>query len=1021
MQKDNNPKLPLLSLIFALTSLLGLGQDQQIEIHGVVTGADDQILSGVSVVVKGSNIGVTTDENGTYKIKAKTGNLLRFSFVGYQVLEVKVTNNREVNVQLDVIAKGLNEVVVLGYGTQVKRDLTASVSSINVNNLKEFSISNATQLIQGTAPGVVVKQTNGAPGGEFQVMIRGVGSLGASSAPLYVIDGFPIGNVIGRNLTPNDIESISILKDAVSTAIYGARGANGVVLITTKKAKTGKTNLSINGKYGITNVPDSRRIKVLNGPEFAEFKKSSFMDKIRFFENREPDIDEIPEDFRFPEQTKISTDWFKEILHQNAPFQDYNVSYSHANNNTRSLISASYLDQQGALIKSNFRNYSLRANMDGKFNDFLHMGLNISVSHAESNWDDGTTGRDAIVGRSLLVDPREPVYNDDGSWNLYLGNHDGILAYPNPVMVLHEQLRRKNFDNALAIAFVEVDFFQRFRFRSSISARYNFYGFREYVPSIIGRNLAGPPPRDASETDLMNKTVGLSADQLLTYSNKFKEHNINLLVGYSAQKESIYALTGSGSQYPDDLIPYLGSAAIRSSASGDQRWSLLAYFTRVNYSYKGKYLFSGTLRREGSSRFGELNKYGTFPALSGGWRISDEPFFPKAIWIQDLKFRASWGETGNNNIGNYSSLAFMGQKNYILGGNFASGLVVGNLANSVLKWERNSQIDIGADLTAFDGSLFFTADYYKRITKDMLLPVEIPATTGFNTVLDNVGKVQNSGFEFTIGYNKRISQVEIFGNLNFSINRSKVLEILASNDEILNIDLYGSSNRSKVGRPIGMLFGFKTLGIFQNQLEIDHSPIQEGAIPGSFKYLDADGSGTIEYDPTDWVEIGNPWPKFTYGFSFGGSYKNFNVSVLLTGAYKYDMYATIQESVANMDGVFNIMEEAKYRWRSEANPGKNYWPTTNFWKWERESNSRYVHDASHLWVKDITVGYTLPEKIKLPFRLKVFASVNNFLLFTRYPGTNVEADDYGGTIRPGKDDSGYPIPRTYIMGVSIQF
>ncbi|MEJ7684544.1 MAG: TonB-dependent receptor [Segetibacter sp.] len=353
-------------------------------------------------------------------------------------------------------------------------------------------------------------------------------------------------------------------------------------------------------------------------------------------------------------------------------------------------------------------------------------------------------------------------------------------------------------------------------------------------------------------------------------------------------------MSGSRNQFPNDLVPYLGSAIIRSSGSTEYGWSMEAYFGRLNYSYKGRYLFSGTFRREGSSRFGSKNKWGDFPALSAGWRISDEPFMPKNGWLNDLKIRGSYGITGNNNIGNYSSLSFMNASNYILGNNFVSGQIVSSFANAQLGWEKSKQTDIGLDLSAFNNKFTFTAEYYNRITSNMLLSIQLPAISGFTSTLGNVGKVQNKGFEFAAGYRTKFNAVNFWSNFNISFNRNKVLEIRGENDEIWNGSFYGDYNVSKVGRPIGMIYGFKVLGIFNNEEEISKSPTQDGAIPGVYKYYDADGDGKISYDTKDMVEIGNPWPKATYGLTLGGDYKNADLGILFTGAQGYDVFRAIE-------------------------------------------------------------------------------------------------------------------------------
>ncbi|HEX7411819.1 MAG TPA: SusC/RagA family TonB-linked outer membrane protein, partial [Bacteroidales bacterium] len=795
-----------LLLLFSIASTAGIYAQRTVT--GTVADKNGDPIPGVNVIVTGTTLGTITDITGKYSIEVPQGaNSLTFSFIGMDPQEITIGTLTQINVTMAESAIGLEEVVVVGYGSQIKRNVTAAISTIDVSTLKDIPVASVSRLLEGQTTGVTVKQTTGAPGKEFEVTIRGLGSLGAGSQPLYVVDGFPVGTSVGQNLNPNDIATITILKDAVSTAIYGARGSNGVMLITTKRAKAGEVNLSVTANYGIQNVPESRKLKVLNGVQFAEFKKESFMDKIRNLEHREPTIDEVPLDYRYPEQTKYSTNWSDAILNQNAAFRNYNITLSQGKGDIHSLVSVSYVGQEGALINTNYNNYSVRANIDGKINKFINMGLNVNGSYSKQNLA-STEGRDAVVGTALLIDPRYPIYNEDGTYNSYIGGHDGVFGWWNPVQYLNEVTDKQDIGDLLSNGFLEFSFLKNFKFKSVVNAKLNFSSYKGFTPSTIAGSYNSPPPRDATESDNAYSTVNLSADQLLTYANEFGDHHLDVLLGYTAQEETVKGLSGSGTTYPDDLVQYLNAAKIKSSGSEEYGWSMAAYFSRLNYSYKGRYLFSGTFRREGSSRFGSINKYGNFPALSAGWRISDEPFMPKYSWLNDLKIRGSWGLTGNNNIGNYSSLAFMNNTNYIFGNNFVTGKVVGSFPNNELGWEKSAQTDIGLDLSLFDNKLTFTTEYYDRVTSNMLLSIQLPAISGFTSSLGNVGKVQNNGFEFAAGYKTKINEISFWSNFNISFNRNKILAIRGVNDEIWSGDMWGIFNCSKVGRPIGMIYGY---------------------------------------------------------------------------------------------------------------------------------------------------------------------------------------------------------------------
>ena len=1019
-----------IQLILFCTLLAFRGLAQGVQVQGKVTTSSGAGIPGATILEQGTTNGATTNAEGAYKIVTTKANAaLVFSYVGLTSQTLNVQGRKVIDVTLEEDLKALQEVVVVGYGSQRKQDITSAVSVINMKDIGEQPANNMNQLLQGRAAGVVVKQKSGTPGGAFEVRVRGIGSLGAGSDPLYVIDGFAVGTSVGQNLNPNDIESISVLKDAASTAIYGARGSNGVVLITTKSAKEGKVNVNLSIDYGIQNVPDSRRVKMLNGVEFAQFKKEIFEDGIRYFQNREPTLEEVPIGFRYPEQTKYSTDWFGEIMHNNAPYTDVNLTISSGKGPLKSLLSIGYFKEEGTIIKTNYDRISIRSNIGGEVNKFLNVGLNINGSYTKQNLANAD-GRSALVGGALLMDPREPVYNPDGTMRPYIGGVDGAFGFPNPVFLLNNVIRRRNIGDILANGYAEIAILPNLKFRSSVNAKVNFNTFKEYVPSTIGASVAsgtaGAPPRIATARDINEQLRNYSFDELLTYAPKIgANQTLDLLLGFTSQKETLYGVDGSGNTFPDDLVPYLGAASIRSSNSYENGWTLLAYFARANYSYKDKYLLSASFRREGSSRFGAQNKYGDFPAASVGWRLTEESFMPKISWLTDVKLRASWGVTGNNNIGNYPSLAFVGANNYILGNAFAPGKVISSFANSNLKWEKSNQLDIGLDIATFNNKLTFTFEYYNKLTNDMLLPISIPAVSGFTTSLDNIGKVQNRGVEIGADFRTNIGAINFRTNANLTINRSKILAIKGANDMLYYGSFYGGYNVQKVGRPIGMIYGYKKMGIFNTQAEIDAWPKQDGVIPGGMKFADTNGDGIVSYDTQDMVEIGNPNPAFTWAWTGAADYRGIDLNILFVGAHDFDIYRNIEASTMNMDGVFNVLDKAKDRWRSPSNPGsnpnaKNSQGGTNYFKWSRESSERYVYDGSYVWLKSVTIGYTLPKFKSILSDARIFVTANNLLLFTKYPGNNPDAGVRGGT-ELNNDDESYPVPRTLAVGAKFNF
>lgn len=1005
-----------------------ISEPQGITITGIVVSAEDNVpIPGVNVVIKGTSTGTTTNFDGQYTIDIESNNaVLVFSYIGFTSKEVPVGNSTKIDVSLDEDVTSLDEVVLVGYGTKRKRDIVSAVSVVDMKEVKDVPASDASRLLLGQAPGVTVSQTSGRPGQELDIVIRGLSSLGANSKPLYVIDGFPVGTSTGQTIDPADIESMTVLKDAASTAIYGARGSNGVILITTKQGKVGRTSVTLDVVSGLQQIPDERREKMLNAVEFGRFQKESWIDKFILNEGREPTESEVPLRIRNPEKYTTSTDWFDEIANNAALFKKYNLTVTSGGEKTRSVISMGYLDQEGAIIKTNFERFNVRANVDTKISDNVTIGLNVSGSRTNERFiQDGS--RDLAVGKALWADPREPVYNPDGSFNDYLGGYladgDLIFGHVNPVQLLHEEKNTRHINRLLSNAYFEFDFLKNFQFKSLVNV--SLIGSREnrFRPSTLASNgFNSPPPRNAELNERYVEEVNWSTDQLLSYSKEFKgNHAVDILLGYTAQEATLRDIDGEGQKFPDDQVQFLQNAEIFSVESGESSWSLLAYFARMNYAFKDKYLLSATYRREGSSRFGSNNRWGNFPAVSLGWRVSDEFFLKNVNWLNDLKLRASFGITGNNNIGNYPSLSTLAAENYVLGGTFRPGKVLNSLANPQLGWEESNQFNYGLDLTILT-SLVFTAEYYKKTTENMLLPVNIPVISGFESTFTNIGKVQNTGFEFALGYQKQVTDdLTLRGNFNISFNDNEVLEIDGDNDEIRNGGLYGATNISRVGRSIGMLHGYRNLGVFRTVEQINASPTQDGAIPGSFIYFDANGDGEISYDTTDWVEIGNPHPEFIWAFTLGADYKAFDFNAVLTGAENYDVYRDIEASTLNLDGVFNVDVRAKERFRSADNPGNGRVPTTNFWKWERESNSFYIHDASHMWIRSVSLGYTLPLKSdELLSNARIYINADNLYLFSDFPGGNPQVSTTGG-INPGRDGSAYPVPRTVTLGATLSF
>lgn len=1009
--------------IFNANSGSGL---QPKSVEGKVFDSKNMPIIGATVIIKGTTKGTITDADGAYSLtNIPDDAILVFSFVGMKTQEVPVGELTTINVILEEETIFLNEVIAIGYGSQRKSDVTAAVSEVDLTSLQDISVPNASRLLQGQAAGVQVNQVSGIPGEDFQIRIRGVSSLGAGSEPLFVIDGFPVGNSLETYVNPNDIESITILKDAASTSIYGARGANGVVLITTKNAKEGEASIRVWSNTGIQNIPDSRKISVLNAQQFAQFQKERIGDNIRRSEGREPDITEIPQAWRYPEQITTSTNWFDEITNQNALTQEYGLLISNGTNKTRSFLSLNYLDQDGSIKKTDYQKFSARINLSNALNKYISVDWNLSAIYSNRNnpgtYDGNFTT--SIINSVLVMDPRDPVYNDDGTFNDFIGGRDGVFGYPNPVQRLYEETSLTSRGNVLSNGTIEITPFEGLSIRSSANISLNNTNYRYFKPSTIA-GWATPPPSQAYGYESYAKTLNYGIDNIVTYSPSLNNQKLDLMVGNVVQKENYQAISGDGSQYSEDLIPYISAAAQTTADVNYYDWSLAAFFGRVNYSLLDRYLVSATFRKEASSRFGSNNKWGNFPSFSVGWKVSEESFFPVIEAVNQLKLRASWGVTGNNNIGNYSHLARLSTSNYILNDQLVGGKVLSTFGNADLSWETSRQLDVGFDLIMFNGKIVLVAEYYNKITEDMLLPIEIPSISGFTSSLTNIGKVENKGYEFSLIYKNQIGKLGINSNFNIAFNRNKILEINNQSEELFSSNnFYGANSIFRVGQPIGMLYGYVVEGIMETEEDIANYPSHPGSTIGTYRYKDVNGDGEISYDTQDWDIIGNPHPKFTWGWNLNLTYGRFDASVNFVGMHKYDLYRNIEHFTMNVDGVFNTSTVMIDRWRSPEDKG-NGWAGTGNFQFTREANSQFVYDASHIWLRNVNVGYNIP-KISDLFALHVFLNMDNLALFTQYPGNNPQTNS-GDPLNPqivkiGVDNEVYPVPRILSIGINVNF
>jgi TonB-linked SusC/RagA family outer membrane protein len=907
-----------------------------------------------------------------------------------------------------------------------------------MENVKNLPVAGFDQALSGQIAGLQISTSNGIPGGGPQVQLRGIGAIGAFSQPLYVVDGFALSSTSSQisnpmnDIAPQDILSITVLKDASATAIYGSRGANGVIIINTKKGSSGESKIQISAYSGLQIIPQRADPNLMNAQEFAAFKKESISDQILANTGREATLDEIPEIFRNPEQLGEGTDWF-DVITQVAATHDINLSLSGGNDKIRTYVSGGYFKQEGVVISTGYERYSLRVNVDADLSQRFTVGISLAPTFSKRGKRiTGGAGRgEQGFGEALVASPIPPVYNEDGSYNAMIQEEPGIFPYPNPLMALKEVDDNSQGTRILTSAFVEYSLLDNLTLRSTFNADWQ-NGSRDFFhPSTVGY-LFEYPPTIPSALHSTFSNLNLLNENTLTYKNNFGEgHSVTGLVGYNIQHETTKGAIFDGTDFPDDDVKTFNAAARITGSTSVEEWALISYLARINYSYKDKYLLTATIRRDGSSRFGEDNRWGNFPSLALGWQVSNESFLQNVTWFSNLKLRVSYGKSGNFQIGNYTHMSQIVSSNYILGGGLVGGRRMNSLGNPLLGWEKMREINLGVDISFLNNRVYLTADFYKRNTEDLLLNTELPRSSGFSSAIENHGNIQNKGIELSIS-SSNIVRNNFTWNTDFNIafNRNKVLALGATNSPILAGRSYegNPTNITMVGQPIGLFYGFVFDGIYQSQGEIDNGPSFPGAVPGNMRVKDIDGNGVIN-DIEDFDVIGNPYPDFMWGITNTLTYKRFDLRVSATSQVGGSRIRTNQFTTHLLDGLFNVSRDLIDRWRSPSQPGNGKVPTTNGTgygrRMYRDINSLFVEDNTYFWIKNITLGYTFPDGIAKG-RIKearFYASIQNGLLFTKFSG-NPEVTSYvegGSALTPGYDSNPFPVPVIFSIGTNLTF
>ncbi len=1009
--------------------VLTLKQDmQQVSIKGTITDAStSEALPGANVQVKGTTTGTTTDLNGAFQIEASKGDVLVFTFIGYLPQEVTLGAETVLNIALAPDVTNLEEVVVVGYGTQKRSVVTGAISSVSSEAVNSLPSSGLDQALQGRAAGLTVI-ANGAPGYSSTMRVRGISTVNDAN-PLYVVDGVVTTTI--SNISPADIESIEVLKDASTAAIYGSLGSNGVIMVTTKKGKSGNVVVNLDGYYGVQYT--TARYDLMNSAQYKEYATSGAFTT--------PAVYTDPQ--YAARTTAAETDW-QDAIYQNGPMQDYNLSLSGGTENSTFRLSAGYLNQQGIVIHTGLERYNFRVNSDFK-KGRLKIGENLSLSYSKQNPLADNGGR-SLLEHAIKMAPYLPIYNSNnpGGFQGPTSSVDGQDA-ENPVRIMTLNSRTQNTQDILGNIYGELEIVKGLKFRTNLGLQDERITNNQLYPSFNDDNLGG----NTHWSNFANIFKNRATYTAFLFTNNFtynltvaEKHNFEALalMEYSSVNSTILN-TNSRNNLSNAVDEVSNTNASLSSGTID--YYRIGYLGRLNYNYDSKYLFSASIRKDASSRFGANKRWGTFPSLSVGWNIAKEAFLSDVPLLSNLKLRGSWGKAGNDKIADYAySSSLTSNMNYTFGNALLVGTTAAGRPNADLKWEEITMTNIGLDLGLFNNQFTLSAEYYINMSDDLLMQVPLPLSSGdwTGTIPQNAGSMETKGFELQLGYNDFEGEFRWSANLNLGTFHNEV-KSLGGATYISGFGFEGEDlNRCEVGQPAFFFYGWDFDGIFQSASEAEtymggtqHD--LNASTAGDFRIKDTDGDGAIT--ASDRTNIGNPFPKMTLGFDLNASYKGFDFNVFISGVYGNKLYNTNLYDLQAMPRLFNAGVEVLDRW-TPTNPS-NTIPRAGAVAANAQASSRFVEDGAYTKLKNITLGYTLPGNLlknKLT-KLRIYVSAQNMITITKYSGLDPEVGRYlasGTTLGQigapqttsqnyanGIDVGNYPIPKSVIAGFQITF
>lgn len=1058
-------------------------QDQDHKVSGTVTDETGASLPGATIMVKGSFIGTVTDIDGKFSLTELKGDeTLVISFVGMLSQEIAIEGKSEISVLLKMDAVGIEEVVAIGYGTQKKRDVSSAISSVSSETYRDRPVSNFAQGISGNVAGVSISQTNGAPGGGSNIVIRGVGSVNASNAPLYVVDGQPLPDGFNKNespinfINPDDIESVEILKDAASSAIYGTRAANGVVLITTKSGKKGKGQVSVSVSYGVQNV--LRQYETLNREDYLQYYEDSRANAYLVEDpNLGTDNPNLPLWSRSDDNATRIQNWSLYSRHASAmqsptskhyrwitvsdttyamPYDtdwqgaffgtgnvtDAQLSFSGGNDDVTYYVSGGLYTNDGMIKSTGYDRFGFRSNVEKKVNKWLKIGLNLAptleITDVLYN-SSSTNGSNNPLLVAAQLGPIFPTHNPDGTffrtgmeldspwdWNV------AFLANPLTFQAVTDTRKTARLNSKF---YTDINLMKGLLWKTSFHYDYRTRERNFYLPSYVPTSAQATQPNHGTYEN--NTREYWDVQSFLTYARDFGKHSLTAMAGISMEETNYRSAYIDKWDFPQDIINTLNQGATIKNQQNDARTnmsseSMIGTFARASYNYAGKYYLTASIRRDGSSKFGSENKWATFPSFSTAWRISDEGFFsPLSSIISDMKLRAGWGKIGNSGIANYLALATLGTSSYVFGsGSTTTAAYYDNkIPNDFLGWETTKDLSIGTDIAFIDGRVSLSVDYFHRATEDMLFNLPLPSITGFNNVKLNLGSMTNQGFEYLVNTRNFVGEFSWNTTATLSYYRNVVTDIGADKRPLVS-----NSGYTTEGRPLSGLWGTYSLGAFRDWEDVKANPIfnanqstwENRSLPGSPKVADVNGDGVL--DGSDKTILGNPTPDFIWGLTNSFSYKGFDMAFKFTGRQGGEKLMVGNYGVAmfRAQGRANTTYEYFNNYWTEDRPDAKY-PAPNRKSYEKSDISGgLLFDATYVLLENISLGYTIPREIsqKLSIsRARVYVNLDNAWLYSKYPGYNPMGNHAGDSaLSQGVDNSGdYPLPRTFSLGVNVDF